>query len=404
MRCIPLLVAAAQTLFPLRVADPAPPAGAIAPAVRDTTFAVPDSVQGLLTYILSLRAGPERSFYLADSQLPFVLQLDRRGRLVRTIGRQGSGPGEFSRPTFLGWRGDTLWVDDQGLLRLTLFGPAGSGVSTISQYRALQLPGSRPSRTVNMVATLALLPDGDLLVYRPPAGADTMPALILRVSRAYEIRDTVARLSAAHGRFSLTFSEGGLVRAQPFGDDPLADVSPDGRWLLRVDRPAAARGGEARFSVALTELGHGARYGRDFTYRPAPVPDDTVASFVRWLTDRPPGAASPYRIPADSVYRKLFRPRNFPPVADARVATDGTVWLRLTDAETQPLFRQGRSVWVALSPRGIEVARVAVPAAFQAKDVERGALFGAEYDKDGVPHLVRYLVPGGGSGVNEQPG
>ena len=36
------------------------------------------------------------------------------------VGRDGEGPGEFRRPNYAGWNGDTLWVSDQGLMRITL--------------------------------------------------------------------------------------------------------------------------------------------------------------------------------------------------------------------------------------------------------------------------------------------
>src|SRR5690606_6964359 len=37
-----------------------------------------------------------------------------------TIGRPGSGPMEFRRPDVLGLRGDSLWVFDRALQRLTV--------------------------------------------------------------------------------------------------------------------------------------------------------------------------------------------------------------------------------------------------------------------------------------------
>ncbi|MCB9519187.1 MAG: hypothetical protein H6691_09750 [Gemmatimonadales bacterium] len=43
------------------------------------------------------------------------------GSLLRTIGRAGEGPGEFSGPLQLGWLHDTLVVVDPGLARVTLF-------------------------------------------------------------------------------------------------------------------------------------------------------------------------------------------------------------------------------------------------------------------------------------------
>src|SRR5690606_11957666 len=46
---------------------------------------------------------------------------DAEGRLVRVVGREGSGPGEFRRLDALGLLGDTLWVFDSGNTRFGYF-------------------------------------------------------------------------------------------------------------------------------------------------------------------------------------------------------------------------------------------------------------------------------------------
>ncbi len=52
---------------------------------------------------------------------------DRHGQHVRTIGRQGSGPGEFAQVVGLDWAPDgTLWVVDPGNARISLFDTAGA--------------------------------------------------------------------------------------------------------------------------------------------------------------------------------------------------------------------------------------------------------------------------------------
>jgi hypothetical protein len=60
-----------------------------------------------------------------------VIALDRRGRLVRTLGRKGLGPGEIAEAYRLGWVADTLWVIDVPA-RLHFFLPDGKLLRTVA--------------------------------------------------------------------------------------------------------------------------------------------------------------------------------------------------------------------------------------------------------------------------------
>ena len=67
--------------------------------------------------------------YVADVGQSHVTVFDSAGSFVRTIGRRGSGPGEFHQPMQLGIdNADTLFVYDVGLRRLTKFSPDGQFV------------------------------------------------------------------------------------------------------------------------------------------------------------------------------------------------------------------------------------------------------------------------------------
>src|SRR3954464_7919991 len=55
---------------------------------------------------------------------------DATGKKTATFGRKGSGPGEFRRATWFGWTGDTLWVYDTDLRRVTYVSPAATLIRT----------------------------------------------------------------------------------------------------------------------------------------------------------------------------------------------------------------------------------------------------------------------------------
>ena len=70
-----------------------------------------------------------RNLYVLDAGNNQILVLDESGTLIRVIGRQGQGPGEFSRPTTLSLHGDTIAVSDRGN-RVHFFRTDGTVIAT----------------------------------------------------------------------------------------------------------------------------------------------------------------------------------------------------------------------------------------------------------------------------------
>src|SRR5690606_12398504 len=76
--------------------------------------------------VTGLDVDSEGRIYVADWLLPDVVVLGPDGRHVRSIGRRGSGPGEFQRVSSVQvLPGDSVLVFDRGLRRVTVFPPSG---------------------------------------------------------------------------------------------------------------------------------------------------------------------------------------------------------------------------------------------------------------------------------------
>jgi hypothetical protein len=87
-------------------------------------------------------------FYVTSAYDPTITVFDARGRFLRRIGRQGQGPGEFTRrPTLLFGPGDTLYAIDAGARRMTVFSPeyevVRTGTFSLSYSTAVRLPDGR---------------------------------------------------------------------------------------------------------------------------------------------------------------------------------------------------------------------------------------------------------------------
>lgn len=93
-----------------------------------------------------------------------IVVFDSTGKRLGTIGRKGAGPGEFGTPNiYVGWKGDTLWVNDGGQQRISYFGPNLRLVRT-SAYpvfsKKITLGRNRgESGTVRSITPLVVQPD-----------------------------------------------------------------------------------------------------------------------------------------------------------------------------------------------------------------------------------------------------
>lgn len=73
---------------------------------------------------------PTGEIAVADLRTPTIRLYDAKGKLVRSLGREGAGPGEFRAVYSLFLAADTLIAYDWNLRRLTRFLPAGILVGT----------------------------------------------------------------------------------------------------------------------------------------------------------------------------------------------------------------------------------------------------------------------------------
>src|SRR5438132_1487933 len=89
----------------------------IAPSVDDTT---------LFTEVATFAVDRAGRFWVYDSQANTIFLFDRAGKLIRRVGRQGSGPGEFRSVNSIVATGDSeVAVWDSQLFRVSFFKASG---------------------------------------------------------------------------------------------------------------------------------------------------------------------------------------------------------------------------------------------------------------------------------------
>ena len=212
------------------------------------------------------------------AQLKFV---SPQGRLIRTVGRRGSGPGEFSQTSHVcRLRGDSLLVFDFSDGRVSLWNSAGRHVRSFA----------RPGR----VLPDACLPNGTFVV-RAASSLKGVSGLEYRLVLADgTVLRRLANVPPLQIRFPLVWSHAVLLTPRQFiwGDARSLELqfrSHDGRVerILRVAEPA--------LSISVAEWAQ---------VLERTVPRGASPSDRRRLLAPPKGQSPPTRYPAFSTVRR----------------------------------------------------------------------------------------------------
>ena len=103
---------------------------------EEPTFYVGDSEESdeqWFTRVLGAVLLSDGSVAVADDYTMQVRIFDKSGAYIRSMGREGEGPGEFKRLWYL-WRlpGDTLWVGDYRPWRYQVYASTGEWIRTVT--------------------------------------------------------------------------------------------------------------------------------------------------------------------------------------------------------------------------------------------------------------------------------
>ena len=323
--------------------------------------------------------------YVLELQELEVRVFDQSGTPLRRIGGSGQGPGEFSRPQSIGFRGDTLWVHDPRQRRISMFSPDGMLLTT---FPGIVPTGFDPQSQAISILDGVIRSDG-LLYAEPVSGIvvlqagetppDSVSLPVVRYDRSGAIVDTVGHTRlwlypepispGTTGPVSFSRPRQAELVLDPWPplDAPLRHRLDDG--LILIDRRAPTSPGVASFTVTRTTLAGDTVYHRRFTYEPKAFSPAYVDSLMDARAD-------------------LDLPDFQSPVSDAQHGDDGTLWLR-REVDSGPSHD-----WIILSPDGRPRGQVELPGNTSIRWVGGDIIYAVERDDFDVPWLVKYRVPG----------
>jgi hypothetical protein len=315
------------------------------------------------------------------------------------VGRQGSGPGEYRAPAgLLRVRGDTIWLIDAMLQRVTAFNPDLTPGTTFpllmldqATMTVLTAPffSDRTGRVYSSAMKIQAgvggggndmqmsLPDSVGLVRFDPRQAARTEVTKLRfpISGKPEI-------SRAGNSMKYTMAFPGFVPADPWA------VFPDGRIaiirgatytveFIAPDGTKSTAGRIAYTPVKLTEADQKAEMAEA---RRAMVEQGKIVQKMM-----PAGFSMDFELLPPASW-----PANYPPVAplNALAAPDGRLWVK----RNMP-FRIGREQWDVIDATGKLVASWRLPAKTTIVAVGQGAAYTVRTDEDDLRYIQRVEIP-----------
>ena len=366
-------------------------------AVEELRIGSVDDPEYSFTWSRQMEVGPNGTIYTLHPQEHAIRVHTPTGEFVRTIGREGEGPGEFSNPGPIGMLDDTLWVLDYGTYRFTYFDLAGEllGSKTIP----IDL-GDDP--THSPPRPRGLLSDGSISGQSPTwshavASGDLVETAILRLDTTCRVIDTIVAYSVENTVWEVADPSGqSTMRSytnQPFGETALVGISAHFPLVVTIDREVPQSAEDATFGVTAVAFSGDTLLAQRYSYTPMPIDGSLVDSLIETRAARVasspfPSAPTPDRA-AEWARQSLHVPEYHPPVSGLLLGKDGSIWLGAEKVG-------GPSVdWRIIAASGEPIGTVALPARFTLLEAENDLVWGIEYDELDVPYIVRYRLTGG---------
>ncbi|HEY8470714.1 MAG TPA: 6-bladed beta-propeller [Longimicrobiales bacterium] len=333
--------------------------------------------------VAGIDADSDGRIYVLDQQAQELRIFDAQGTLLRTVGRAGSGPGEFSPgagPVVVG-RGDTVLVPDILLQRVNRFVAGGEEAGSFPLPMAAGIP-----------IAWAKTPDGRVayqLMHFPlpgqpqPEGSTEAPIVARGMDGS---SDTLAVLRAG-----TTFRmQGGAMQIRMFEPEPVWDIAADGTIITAVNT-------DYRIEVRRPD-GTVVRVIRK-PFERAPVTEADREAFMELFRDAWRRAGVP---PAamQQLEQGVSFAEYYPALARIKVGPGNTIWVQQIKTaamaqETGAAFNlqdAGSPRWDVFDADGRYLGVVEFPASFALMTFNGDVVYGVLRDELEVQYVARFRV------------
>lgn len=327
-----------------------------APLSCQEIVAPSDSGSGRFGYVAP---GPGGRLAWFDGQPGQFMLRDAAGK-VRRIGRSGAGPGEFDRPGFMGWQGDTIWVGDDRLPRVQFFSDTGQ----LLRVSTAIMPGGWGPGT-----------GGLLVAFGRMMASMSLPVVVVTHRPGTQRIDTVRSFPVVDvEQFALPLRDQTVPVPQPLAAQTVVGHSAD------FTRFCGAIPDGSTLRVSCVDPTGRVLLDRQVPLTPRPTPDAVYDSLIAGYL-RSPGRTE------DMMRSRVKKPRHLPLAYALMVERSGVIWL-LRSSRFEPA-----AVWTRVRPDGSIIGNLLLPRRLRVLLPDGADFFAARPDQDGLETLVRCRIP-----------
>lgn len=309
--------------------------------------------------------------YVVDGKPAAIKVFSPDGQFIRTIGRDGEGPGEF-RVGFIAIKGEHLVLQDPRVSRLSVFDTSGtflrSWQSTCCYWSWIQIDDAGLVYVPSMANTKPT---------DPPRGTPYVRWTLDGVAK-----DTVwVPYQKSEKLWTLTVTEGGKMRMSmsmgvPFMAAMISGLHPQGGVVY---------GWNGRYEIVRSRTGADSLlvFGRDWT--PDPISDERRSAEREAMVKRTGNGIDPATV--RSAFKLDDIPRSLPAYEALKVDPSGRVWAR-----RYAISDTTRTSFDLFDSTGAYLGPVETPVGLPAYGVQAwtpNGVVAVVEDQDGRPTIIR---------------
>jgi len=310
--------------------------------------------------------------YVCDYKANNIKKFDSLGKYVKTIGRQGQGPGEFATPYEIAVTADRLFVWELGNRRLSVLTKDGEFIKAAN----IQFTEGMPYK-------IRPLPNGDIILEREKiyfAEQDKPQDCSIEIhSPELERKKILYAQPVWRNKYRMIESMGTNI-IQPFSPLVYWDVSPDGKIIIGYSKD---------YEIAIFGAERGKISAFTHSFDPVKVTDKDKETFFAGMTFSSGGAVK--QGAPDFIIKYTEFPKTKPPFFNLVVDSEGNILAfphRLNRDEEDNNFD-------AFDPEGKFIANVKIseggPFPYGAA-IRGGSFWAGKADKEGLMEVFKYRI------------
>jgi len=252
--------------------------------------------------------------YVCDSRGNNIKKFDSRGKYLKTIGKQGQGPGDFNYPIEMEIAGNRLYVRELMNSRISILDPEGLYLKSVSLA----------DRSRGSWQKMRSLPDGRFIVEKEIVNRADLNAAQECVIELYSSDFMSIKTIYQHQvRRNKYINEPRRTNVPiPFSPQVHWDVIPDGKIAI---------GFSEKYSIDIYDPDKGKLSAFSHSSDPVEVKAKDKDEFFNGIMSSSvstSGAITGTRGAPDFIVKNTEFPKYYPPYNDLKVDSEGNIWIR----------------------------------------------------------------------------